>query len=201
MNIDIINFCNNMKHANPTNKLIDYYASSENPDFKYDECLNLMSLRTPPDSIQTLNINTHETNIFIKRFKSICSNNTFYRLINIIDPSCSDIENLSYIDPCYAILAPIKKYLIDHPPILKQYKGFLPFGKQIIKYWNSTQNSLIKNSPSYADHIKLQTLTNNNSDISGIPPTTINTLMFLKGKELLSQENQNNELEENISIK
>jgi hypothetical protein len=127
----------------------------------------------------------------MKRHNVNNSNNDFFRLAFIVSPDVKDCETIALIETCYSLLWPLKQFIVDHPDIAKEYRGLLPISKEIKAYWNNLEmvreyGWQIKGTATFADHIRLQQLTNNMSDLTGIPAVTINTWMFKQGYTIRS---------------
>jgi hypothetical protein len=188
--LEVLDFCDEMMYESPCSRIIEYLAWSDNPGFKDQICLKAMLDRKNHEDVGQLNFKSHESKIFIKRFNVIASENYFYDLITEVDPSVEQIERAATIDFSYSILYPIKRFLIDHPKLAKVYRGFLPFGNGVKKFYNTivADDMKIKHFPSFKDYVNLKRITNNKSDLSGIPTVTINTWMYKKGKELVDKD-------------
>lgn len=192
---EVLDFCIELMYDAPSPRIIDYLAWSDNPGFNSDLCLESMLNRTPYDKIPVINFKPHEEKLFQRRFNTIASDNIFFDLITIVQPNVNQIEAAATQDQSYAILMPIKRFLIDHPLNAKVYYGFLPFGKEVKKYYNTIKfvkdNSwYIKSSPNFSDYLRLKRITNNMSNLSGIPTVTINTWMYKKGLQIQDNNQQ-----------
>lgn len=184
--LEVLDFCDELMYDSPCSTLIEYFAWSDNPGFKDKECLQAMYDRKNHTDVPQLNFKSYESKIFIKRFDLIASNNSFYDWITVTDPTVEQVEAAARIDFSYSILFPIKRFLIDHPKLAKEYRGFLPFGKYVKRFYNSIVDDdlKIKHFPSFKDYLNLKRITNNKSDLSGVPTVTINTWMYKKGFEM-----------------
>lgn len=164
---------------------MSYLSFSSKKDFKFEECHTDMSDRRSPDQvdISAYNPYTHEYKAFERRFKVISSNNRAYRIASDRKPSVEDLEMFSYIDASFSLLWPLKKYLVDHPELAVKFKGFVPFGREVKKFYNAVAPDewKINGSPSYKDHKRLQTITNRKALLTGISSVTINTWMYKQG--------------------
>jgi len=130
------------------------------------------------------NFNSWESPIFTRRIKLISTNNKAYHLAMKTNPTADDLEDFARIDPCFATLFPVKCYLSDHLEVAKDYKGMLPFGREVIKYYNTlVPNAMaVKGSPGFRDHMHLMDLSNRKAALMGVPSITINNLMYNFGK-------------------
>lgn len=184
--IEVLEFCTELMYDEASPRIIDYLAWSDNPGFKDKLCLQLMLSRQHYVNIPTLGFKAHEEKLFTRRFNTISTDNIFFLLIIKQDPDIIAIETAASRDPSYAILMPIKRYLIDHPKQAKEYQGILPFGKEVKKFYNTLKivqdnEWQIKGSPTFLDYTRLMQITNNMSLLSGTPTVTINTWMYKKG--------------------
>jgi len=175
-----------------SHNLLSYLAWSNRPQFNWELCYNEMYNRVPLDSISHYNINNWENHIFTKRIKLLTSNNKAYELAVKINPSAKDLEEFSKIDPCFATLFPVKAYIHDHPEIAADYRGMLPFGREVILYFNSIVSSdmIVKGSPSFKDHVNLREITNRKAALMGMPSITINNVMYHFGRIIRKHNGQ-----------
>jgi hypothetical protein len=168
------------------NNLMFYMAWSSCPTFCAEACYEAMFNRTYPDGdpIQYFNANPWESKTFTKRFKLLESNNKAYEIATRLNPSAAALEEFSNIEPNFSVLFPIKRYISDHPEIASAYKGMLPFGKEVLMYYNHIVRTewQIKNSPTFKDHVRLRDVSNRKALLMGIPSITINNLMYQFGK-------------------
>lgn len=173
-----------------THDLLSYLSWSSRKHFKYEECYRDMYNRIHPDDMSYYTIYPYEKQIFIKRFKFLNSNNLAYELACKVNPTVTDLETFSRLEPCFSILFPLKCYLMDHPDLKLQYKGMLPFGREIVRYYNSLvpPEDSIKGSPTFKDHLKLNKITLRKASSMNMPTVTINNIMYWLGKEM-SQDN------------
>lgn len=166
--------------------------------FKHKECYEGMFQRRPADQMGTLGFAPADTQAFVRKFNLLNTDNEYYRLAVKMNPTAEDLEKASYIQHGYATLWAIKLYNLHHMhDVGRFYRGFQPFGGPVKAYVNNLEypindvsgpslatNWHIKGTPSYSDHVILQTITNLESDSGGKPPVTINTEMHLVGREL-----------------
>lgn len=181
-------------------------------NFQYDKCYNEMLSRTTVTDKSYLGHAPQDDKIFVVRYALMFSNNDFYRLAVKDDPTVEDLETYSLIDPKWSTLFPLKHYLMHHMEKAKAYRGLLPFGGAVKSYFNKlglTQGQSgrddngggailwnITGSPTYADHVMLQKVTNEMADAMGMPSVTINNVMYLHGKKARPTNNTTTELED-----
>lgn len=177
--------CTKVAHG-ISNNLLSYLAWSNKSDFNFELCYDELLNRVAPDDASKHNIYNWEHFMFARRFKLISTNNKAYELAVKRDPSVQDLEEFSKIDPCFANLYPVKWFVLDHQELIRDYKGMLPFGKEVIKYYNTIvpQGMTVKGSPSFKDHVNLRDISLRKSLLTGIPMVTINNLMYWFGKEM-----------------
>jgi len=170
--------------------LLHYLTISSNADFHGEACYNDMINRNfHTDLVYSYGIHEWESNIFSKRFKLLESNNKAYELAVKFNPSVTDLEEFSKIDPSFSVLYPVKKYLSEHLELAIAYKGMLPFGKEVKAFYNHELPKYweIKGSPTFKDHVRLRDLSNRKAILMGVPTITINNLMYQFGKHLQDQ--------------
>lgn len=173
------------------NNLISYLAWSNSENFNFLECRQEMIDRKGPENLTYYGWKSYEQRMYLKRFKLMSSNNRAYALAVKQNPTVQCIEEFATLDPCYANLSSVVKYLIDHPTLAKEYTGLLPFGREVIKCYNAMvpEEWKIKGSPSYKDHIRLQEMSNNKAILMGIPTVTFNSLMYQIGRQINPSDN------------
>lgn len=180
-----------------SNNLLSYLAWSNKSDFNFELCYDELSNRIAPDDASKYNIYNWEHFMFARRFKLISTNNKAYELASKKDPSVQDLEEFSKIDPCFANLYPVKWFILDHQELIRDYKGMLPFGREVIKYYNTivSQDMMVKGSPTFKDHVNLRDISLRKSILTGMPMITINNLMYWFGKEMgaATQDTSNEE--------
>jgi hypothetical protein len=167
--------------------ILHYLTMSSNASFHGEACYGDMINRNfSTDLVYSYGIHEWELNIFSKRFKLLESNNKAYELAVKLNPSVTDLEEFSKIDPCFSILYPLKKYLSEHLEIAVVYKGMLPFGKEVKTFYNHELPKYweIKGSPTFKDHVRLRDLSNRKAILMGVPTITINNLMYQFGRML-----------------
>jgi hypothetical protein len=172
--------------------LLHYMAMPSNANFNGEACYGDMINRTfHTDLVYFYGIHEWESDIFRKRFKLLESNNKAYELAVKFNPSVTDLEEFSKIDPCFATLFPVKKYLSDHLELAIAYKGMLPFGKEVKAFYNHELPKYweIKGSPTFKDHVRLRDLSNRKAILMGVPTITVNNLMYQFGRLLQDQVN------------
>ena len=188
----LFHHCDDLSTRNPadiTHNLLSYLAWSSNPNFDYRLCYQEMSNRIQTGTSH-YNFNSWESPIFTRRIKLISSNNKAFDLAMKVAPTAEDLEEFSRIDPCFATLFPVKCYIADHLELAKDYKGMLPFGREVIKFYNTIvpADQVIKGSPTYRDHINLRDLSNRKAILMGVPSITINNLMYQFGRSMQNQD-------------
>jgi hypothetical protein len=174
-------------------------AYSSDDKFNAKECYKRMLDRESEDYLYTYpNISAREINTFKKRFKILGSNNKAYELATKTNPSVADLEEFSKIDPCFSVLYPLKRYLASHLELSITYRGMLPFGEEIVTYYNgiAPNNYTIKGSPTFKDYIRLRDITNKKAILMGVPTLTINNLMYSFGKAIISETNKISDLDD-----
>jgi hypothetical protein len=122
-----------------TNSLLSYFARSFNPNANVAEYIYLLRNRipSPPPPTPRLNINNYEVMVCRSRMKFFSNDNEAYEILVKENPNEYDLTRLGTKKPTWAILFPIKAYLFDHPDLAKKYRGFMPFGKPVIKFFNA----------------------------------------------------------------
>jgi len=183
--------------------LLSYLARPRVPTkvFKYGQCYDRMMRRLPADQMGTLGFAPMDTQIFVKRFQLLNTNNEFYRIAVKSSPTVEDLEAASYMLHGFPIAWAIKNYNLHHMrDVGRLYRGIQPFGGPVKAFINSLLMPLtdieitegsgtsviweIRNTPSYADHVYLQRITNEMADAWGMPAVTINTFMYKMGLEM-----------------
>jgi len=177
------------------NNLLMYLAYSRNPGYDHKGCCDAMIDRQGPDNLPYFGWKTFEQSMFLKRFRLLCSNNRAYALARKDNPTTQDLEEFSYLDPCFSNLSPVVQYLIDHPELAREYKGLLPFGREVVKFFNTMTPPewRIKGSPSFKDHIRLQEISNRKAILMGLPTVTINSMMYQFGRLINPEESGDDE--------
>lgn len=171
--------------------IVSYLAWSNSETYRYEACRQAMVDRLGPDNLTLYGWKNYEQFMYLRRFKLMSSNNRAYALAVKLSPTIQDLEEYSTLDPCFAILSSILKYLIDHPTLAKEYTGLLPFGREVIKCFNAMVKTdwKVKGSPSYKDHIRLQEMSNDKAILMGIPTITFNSLMYQIGRQINPSDN------------
>lgn len=194
-------YCDALGYSNLpfSSNLITYLAWSTSEDFNSDTCLELMSARIQPNDSSILNLGYYdwEEKIFNRRFKLLSSNNKAYEIATRPNPTVSDLEEYSQIDPCFATLYPIKQYLSNHIEMAIGYRGMLPFGREVVRYYNTAvpTNLRVKGSPTFRDHASLRNISNRKAILMGVPTLTINNLMYQFGRMMNSSDKDTSEEE------
>jgi len=186
--IDVISLHNSLRSSfgDPAVDLLSYMAWSEAPNFKYEQAykdlFNRVEHATPG-----LSYYPYEATIFDKRFEMLRNNNKLYRLAIKQHPTLEDVTEFSYEAATYALLFPVKCFLLDYPEMAAKYRGFVPFGKPVKKFYNANKyGTEIKGTPTFKDHNILQEHTVSMALSSGFTLIWINSVMYLGGKELLN---------------
>jgi hypothetical protein len=92
-------------------------------------------------------------------------------------------------EPGWSTLFPLKLFLINHPDLAKKYRGMLPFGSQVIKFYNEVPlGEKITSTPSFKDHVRLMDFTNALADQTGSTTVSLNNEMYLEGGRIKEQE-------------
>jgi hypothetical protein len=177
------------------NTLLSYLAWSNREGFDFELCYDELFNRVAPEDASKHNIYKWEHFIFARKFKLININNKAYEIAIKKDPTVKDLEEFSMLDPCFANLYPIKWYILDHLQLIPEYKGMLPFGREVLKYYNTIvpPERNIKGSPTYKDHAYLRDISLRKSILTGMPMITINNLMYWFGKEINSTNQINDD--------
>lgn len=172
-------------------RLIDYLAQprislGENKGEFVKKCLKYLENRIPFDQIpQGLGYAPNDSTIFKNRFDLMATDNEAYVIAMKILPTVEELEEFSHIRPCWAILFPLKIFLVFHVRYAKKYRGFLPFGSPVKEFYNQLKiGPEIKNSASFVDHEKLAKFTNEIAMHTGCTSVFINNEMYLEGRAL-----------------
>lgn len=175
--------------------LLSYLAWSNNRKFDAASCYKSMKSRMAPKDpdLPHFNFNHWESKIFCRRLNLLASNNRAYEIATKKNPSISHLEDFSKIDPCFSTLYPIKLFLIAHIEMAPGYRGMLPFGREVVKYYNTLypDEGYIGGTPSFKDHIHLRDLSNRKAILMGVPSITINHLMYQFGRLLNESPKKN----------
>ena len=146
--------------------------------------------RTPLNKIH-IGFNTLDNNIFISRFKITGENNEFYYMACKNNPSVYDLENISFIKANWSILYALKQLLHHNPDMALKYRGLVPLGAPVIKFFNTATSSEIPDqNPSLAAHIGVQKMTNSLAKKLNVSSMTVNDLMYLEGEQLINKEKE-----------
>lgn len=163
-----------------SDRLLDYLAVSQNPNFKRNLCILELEQRKGLDT-SFYNFNNYESKQFGVRIKLIAENNRAFELAMIRNPSVEDVEAFSCLRPCYSILKPVKDFLADHPDIAKGYRGMQPFGQPVEAFLvrlSSLGVSVPVKGSTFSDHVRLRDITNYLADMTGMTTVAVNTLMY-----------------------
>jgi hypothetical protein len=171
---------------------IDYFAFPRinHNGFKYDLAKKLFRNREQwGNGMTQFGFAPPDGSIFKRRIQYLSHNNEAYSLLNKANPSIRDLERASELDPCWSNIIPIKVYLIHHPKIAREYRGMVPFGSEVTRYYNSIpwNPNKVSGSPTYTDHVNLRNITNNLADHLGWSTVTINNAMHIEGGALTTQ--------------
>jgi hypothetical protein len=143
-----------------------------------------MEKRTPYDQLPNLGFASQDTTIFKKRFDLLATNNRAYQIAVKTNPSVEELEEFSFIEPGWSTLFPLKIYLMFHPKDAMQFRGMLPFGSEVIKFYNQSGMGEIKGTPNFRDHVRLMEMTNFLADHYGCSTATLNNEMYLEGQKI-----------------
>jgi hypothetical protein len=147
------------------------------------------------DAVKAYNFKFHprETTVFKTRFDTLSSNNKAFRIATSTSISVADCEDFSYIKPGWALLFPLKMSLIAHPQLARNYFGFLPFGSEVIAWFNFvmadqkfSRNYQVGTQPTLADHVLLQDYSKTLAIHHGMTTVAVNHYMYMEGKKLLA---------------
>lgn len=175
------------------NNLLHYLAQPKinQTSFDFEAAKRALTERQHPDDLIVIRMVPQDVAIFKKRAGFLATNNEAYLIAMNQDPTIEQLEKFSYMLPCWSVLFPIKHYLMHHVEKAKKYRGFLPFGSEVVKYVNNLEekrsagsHAYVAVSPSYADHVWLQQLTNTMSDFNSICTIELNNVMYLEGRKL-----------------
>ena len=169
-------------------RLIDYFAQPRihlgaSHETFMAKCLENLVKRTPFDQLPQLGFAPADMSIFKKRFSLASTDNFAYSVLMNDNPSIPDLERFSYLLPGWSVLFPLKAYLIFHPEKAREYRGLLPFGSEVVKFFNATIGTA-KPTPTFQDHIALRDYTNALSDHLGISTVMLNNEMYLEGSRM-----------------
>jgi len=135
-----------------------------------------------------------DSKIYKKRFQLLNHKNRAFQIAIKENPTVEELEEFSMIDPCWSILFPLKAMLHDHVELAQVYRGFLPFGRTVIAFFNSLDiKDPIKGTPTFKDHVDLQELSNKLADLYACSSIIVNNEMYLEGmkiKNLVFQESK-----------
>jgi hypothetical protein len=174
--------------------LLHYLAMPRIPNnsFNFEEAKRVLFERQHPDKLDAIKMAPQDVSIFKKRAEVLSSNNKAYRIANTKKPSVEDLKAFSYISAGWACLQALKHYIMNHMDLAWEYNGFLPFGSAVAAFVNTleTRPNDISASPSYADHVYLQNISNREAQAFRMPSVEINNIMYLKGLKLLKKEKE-----------
>ena len=168
------------------NNLLHYMAMPRifNKGFKFEEAKRVLFERQHPDKLEVIGMAPQDVSVFKKRASLLANDNEAYRIAVMANPSIPELIKFSYMMPCWSILYPLKHYIMHHMELARDYNGFLPYGSAVIAFvnaLNSKPGAVSTTSPSYADHVYLQEISNRESIGLNIPSVEINNMMYLQG--------------------
>lgn len=171
-------------------RLLDYLAQpritigNRTPEF-ISKCKNLLEQRIPFDQLPDLGYVPQDSTLFKKRFDLMSTNNRAYAIAVKILPTVPELEEYSAIDPGWSTLFPLKIFLMFHEEHAQAYRGFLPFGSEVKKFYGeSSMGAEIKGSPTFKDHVRLQEVTNSMAKLLGCTSVMLNNEMHLEGTKI-----------------
>jgi hypothetical protein len=174
-------------------RILDYLAQprielgSRNDQF-ISECKQHLESRTPFDQLPSLGFASQDSTVFKKRFDLMSTDNHAYVIATKANPTVPELEEFSVIEPGWSILFPLKIYLIYHSEQAKAYRGMLPFGSEVIKFYNEAElGKEIKGTPSFSDHVRLKEVTNALADHLGCTTVMLNNEMYLEGSRIKAE--------------
>ena len=175
--------------------LVHYLAMPRIPvnTFDFLGSVAIFMQRQDPAKMDMVGMAPPDVTIFRRRATLLSTRNRAYELATKINPSIQDLEDFAHLDPCWSTLFPVKYYLMNHIAQAREYRGFLPYGSEVIKYVNKAlkgQWKHISGSPDYADHVFLRDRTNQTADNLNMPTVTINNIMHIQGSRITSGEVQ-----------
>jgi hypothetical protein len=178
------------------NNLIYYLAQPRiiHNGFNFFEAKRVLTERQHPDHLDIFKMAPNDVTIFKIRSELMASNNDAYRIAISEDPSVEDLIAFSYMKARWAILYPLKHYLMHHLEKAKKYTGLLPFGAPIINFVNTLSNKpkIIK-SPDFSDHVFLQNISNKAAQLRGMTSIEINNEIYLEGKKIMEGKKEEKE--------
>lgn len=158
--------------------------------FNFEEAKRVLIERQHPDKLDIINMAPQDVSIFKNRAALLSSNNEAYRIATSDNPSIEDLVAFSYMSPGWAVLFSLKHYLIHHREKAKDFNGFLPYGSAVIAYINNLdlqRSKPITPTPSFADHVFLQKISNQEAQALGISSVEINNIMYIQGTKLIKK--------------
>ena len=168
--------------------LLSYLAWSDTSGFDADLCYRGMLERRELVACPGLGYGPQEASVFKKRFEVMRTSNHLYRLAVIQHPTVADLEEFSYIDPCFSLLWPLKSFLFDHPSMARSYRGCVPFGRPVQEYFSAYSDyGVIKGTPDYKAHMALRGWTIALADFYGVSTLAINTEMYVHGMKMIGK--------------
>lgn len=165
-------------------RLIDYLAQSDAPNFKYEDCLDGLIRRVPWKDSPQVGFLPQEFRRFQAAFELISSSNRAYDLAMAEDPDCAAINEFIYLRVGFVTAYTGKKYVMNHPDMVKDYKGLLPYGGFVKLSFNALSSEQVKGTPSVRDHVMLRDMSNFLADQHGITSMAVNNWMFLTGLKM-----------------
>jgi hypothetical protein len=165
-------------------RLIDYLAYVQTRGLGSDRLILALENRVPFDQLD-IELSIKDSNLVKKRIDLLASNNTAYRIAMTSNPTALELEQFSFISPCWSLLFPVVVFLIQHPEQAKTYRGFFPFGNEVIKFFHEAKLGIeIKGSPNAADHVRLRIAINHIADHTGMTTVMVANEMYLEGSRI-----------------
>jgi hypothetical protein len=171
------------------NRVLEYFAEPRinHSSYKKQECIEGLIGRKDWDHSPQFGFAPPDFQVFKKRFELLSHNNRAYSIVSKYYPTVQELEELSTIEPCWSILFPIKIFLLHHPELARAYRGMLPYGKEVIAFYNNCPYDapeIMGKTPTYAEHEYLRTMTNLLADHTGWSTVMLNNMMYLEGQKL-----------------
>jgi hypothetical protein len=169
---------------------IDYfsYPRINHNSFNFKKAKKLFRNREQwGDDMTQFGFAPQDCSIFKRRIQFICHNNEAFSLLSKANPTISELGRASELDPCWSNLFPIKVYLLHHPRVAREYRGMVPFGSEVTKYYNSIPwiPKRVTGSPTYTDHVNLRNISNDLSDHLGWSTVIVNNAMHIEGIKIV----------------
>jgi hypothetical protein len=177
------------------NNLIHYLAQLRTTqNFDFEGIKQLFITRQSPQRFDEFNLKVAPMDISLlkKRLVLPASDNEIYRIVMSEDPTIPELELFSFKCPGWSNLFALKWYLVHHMDKAKAFTGFLPYGSPVVAFVNSLRSKPrnIPMNPDYADHVYLQTISNQEALTFNMPSIEINNIMYLKGLKYTKAEKE-----------